>query len=1121
MNYKKTNNITGWVICAIACIVYISTAEAGGSLWDCGEFISCCFKVQIPHPPGAPLFVMIGRLFIVLFGDNPLTAAKAVNIMSALASGFTILFLFWSITHFARKLVRQSAEASLTTIQVLIVMGAGATGALAYAFSDSFWYSAVEGEVYALSSFFTAIVFWCILKWEEQADEPGADRWIVFIFFLIGMSIGVHLLSILNIPTIIMIYYFRKRSSIPYQRVRKYFIRILIVGGILAVIGSLMAAQNEASSGIPFDGTVAGLMLFGTLAVVGLLYLFEYIGKAKKEQYGGVYIFLLGGCALELFVQIGVIQYSIKAASVFDRIFVNSFNLPFFTGFTVFFILLAAGIYLALRYAGKKNWRLLTLALWCFVFILIGYSPYVTTMLRSNADPGIDMFNVDNPITLEGYLNREQYGDFPLLYGQNFTARPIDYKETSTRYVKSRNRYIDGGKKGYNVFAKEDKMIFPRMWDMGNDQGHADYYAQFLGARKLQDGTYDFEKDADGHSLRPNFTDNLSYYLSYQNYYMYVRYFLWNFSGKQNDNQGLFNNNVRDGNWITGIAPVDNALYGDQSAMPNSLKKNKAHNTLFALPLLLGLIGMLYQYKKDSGHAIAITLLFLITGVGIVVYINQSGMQPRERDYAYVGSFFAFAIWIGLSVTYFAEVALSRSKQLIKRMLSSGAAFFITVLVLFILVGLQFPAALITSVILLLLYALLTAGLPYLLNMFQSPKAIIATTLLICLLVPALMVQQEWDDHDRSNKQTARDLARNILESCAPNAILFTFADNDTYPLWYAQEVEGIRPDVRIVITTLLGTDWRMNQLRYKMNESAPIDIIWNEQQIEGDKRSVAFYQPSAQFPQNTYYDLYDVMKNYLGDDTHADSRGYLNLPVNKFSIPVDEKTVRANGTVNTTDSIVSEVRFQLPKNVLYKNDLAMLNIIAANKWQRPIYFTGAYDELGLTAYLRRDGMAYRLVPVPNSFANTDHMLDVVMNKFSSGNAQIPGVYFDEENRRHLKAIRKTMAELAFDLSYQNRKAEAVKVLQKADNLFDEANFPYGITSRGNDHNHTSLLFLQACYQAGELTIAKKVTASLQADLQQQEKYYNTLTEEQKVQMYYDIQETNKMLADLAQSGKR
>jgi hypothetical protein len=1027
MLFTRINNLIGWVVFLIAATVYILTAEAGGSLWDCGEFVSSCFKVQIPHPPGAPLFVIIGRVFIVLFGDNPLTAAKAVNIMSALASAFTILFLFWTITHFARKIMGLKTSETLSTSQVISIMGAGVVGALAYTFSDSFWYSAVEGEVYALSSFFTAIVFWAILKWENHADEADADKWIVFIFFMMGLSIGVHLLNLLTIPAIVMVYYFKKQDSFNYALIRKWFVRIIGVGGVLAFIGGLVVANAEVNPerGVEMDSTLGGLMLLGTIAAIGLLYYLESLNKGNKKTYAGIYIFFVIACAITGIVQVGVIQYTVKFAGTFDRIFVNNFGLPFFTGFATFFVLIAGLIWYGLNVAASKGWSMLRLGIWCLTFMLIGYSSYLTTMIRSSANPSVDMYNVDNPISLVGYLGREQYGDFPLLYGQKFSARPIDVKTTGMRYQKSTDKYIELGEDRKYVFAAEDKMVFPRVWDLSNDQNHADYYAYFLGINRLQDGTYE---------RSPNQVDNIKYFFGYQLNWMYFRYFMWNFSGKQNDNQGLFAGNVRDGNWITGIAPIDELLYGDQSAMPDSLKNNKAHNTLFALPFILGLLGMYFHYKKKKSDFGVNFLMFFFTGFAIVLYLNQAGYQPRERDYAYVGSFYAFAVWIGLGVL------------MVKELLSK--------------------------------------------SINQTTAAGLAT--LVCILaVPALMASQEWDDHDRSNKVIARDLAKDYLESCAPNAILFTFGDNDTYPLWYAQEVEGIRKDIRVINYSLLGIDWYINQLRYKVNESPAIDVIWSADQIEGSKRDYIEYKPNASMPDDKFYNLYDVMKNYVGKDNPDNDYSF---PVKNVTVPVDVATAIKNGTVNATDSVLSSLDFSLPRNALMKNELAVLNIIAANNWKRPIYFTNAGAELGFDQYLRRDGLSYRLAPVKNSRVNTDWMLDKLTNKFAFGNADKAGVYFDEENRRHLGGIRSAYAELAIDLASKNRKEEAKAVLNKVDKMMHESNFGYGLTSRGNLHNRNSLLFLEACYLAGDQALIQKVSAAVKKDLQQQVTYYNTLS---------------------------
>ncbi len=1033
MQFKKINNITGWVVFLIASVVYIMTAEAGGSFWDCGEFVSSCYKLQIPHPPGAPLFVILGRIFIIFFGDNPLNAAKAVNMMSALSSSFTILFLFWTITHFARRIIDIKNTSIPTAYQIWMIMGAGVVGALSYTFSDSFWFSAVEGEVYALSSFFTAIVFWAILKWENQADEPGADRWIVFIFFMMGLSIGVHLLNLLTIPAIVMVYYFRRRETFNYSLMRSWFIRIAVIGGALAFVVALIAGAADAGENSAMDGTIAGLVILGTVMAIGLLFAIEKFNANNKAYFGGVYIFFLIGCAVTGIIQVGVIQYSIKLAGSFDRWFVNGAGMPFFTGFSIFFCLVAAAIWYGLHIATKKLWPYLTLAIWCIAFMFIGYSTYLTTMIRSSANPSVDMYNVDNPMSLVGYLGREQYGDFPLLYGQKFTAQPIDLKNTGMRYQKARDKYIEVGQDKKYIYAAEDKMLFPRVWDASDDQYHAYYYANFLGIPKLKDGTYE---------RAPNQADNIKFFVGYQFYWMYFRYFMWNFSGKQNDIQGVYIGNTRDGNWITGIPFIDNILYGDQSQLPDSLKKNKANNKLFALPFILGLIGFFYQRKKRGDDAFSNLLMFFFTGFAILLYLNQAGNQPRERDYAYVGSFYAFAVWIGLGVMGIASF-------LQKKLNATTAAALATI---------------------------------------------------VCLLaVPALMAQQEWDDHDRSKKVLSRDLAKDYLESCAPNAILFTFGDNDTYPLWYAQEVEGIRPDIRVINYSLLGIDWYINELRYKVNQSAPIDVIWSAEQIEGSKRDYAMYRPKPNIPEDRFYDLFDLMKNYVGSDdrTKMEDRGngepLSTFPVRKFSVPVDKAFVLANKTVNPTDSVVNEMRFELPKSSMMKNDMAVLNIIAANKWNRPIYFTNPQIELGFDQFLRRDGLSHRLIPVQNSRVNTNWMKDKALNVFAAGNADIKGVYFDEENRRHLNSIRSAYADLAIDLANTGRKEEARKVLEKVDKMMDEENFSYGMVSRGNMHNRNSLMFLEACYMADAKKLIEKVGIAVSKDLKQQIQYYDSL----------------------------
>ena len=977
MKFNRVNNIAGWMAFAIATTVYLMTMEASASFWDCGEFISACYKLQIPHPPGAPLFVLLGKFFIILFGNHAGTAAIAVNAMSAVASGFTILFLFWSVTHFAQKLVRQN-NAPLTGQQVVTVIGAGMVGALAYTFSDSFWYSAVEGEVYALSSFFTALVFWAVLKWERQADQPYSDRWLIFIFYAMGLSIGVHLLNLLSIPAIIMVYYFK---------------------------------------------------------------------KYKPSVRGGILAFVIG-CTITGVVQKFLIQSTIKGAGSMDVYFVNNLGLPFFSGFAFFFLLIIAGIVWAMRFAVKKRYPVMKLALWSMSFLLLGYSTYLTTMIRSNANPAVDMFNVDNPVSLAGYLGRDQYNDWPILYGPDFIDR-APYTEGGARYTKFEQQYVNTGNYLKSDWANTASAhLFPRMWDNADDRQQQDCYLRFTG----------LEKDE-----APSMKDNIAYFTRYQAGWMYFRYFMWNFAGKQNDLQGF--GNARDSNWVSGISFVDNKLYGNQSALPQTVKdNNKSNNTLFLLPLVLGIVGLVFQYRRKRTDFLVNLLLFFFTGLAIVIYLNQSGYQPRERDYAYVGSFYAFAIWIGIGV-----LAVTQLLQRIIKMRMAAA------------------------------YA----------------------AIVICLLaVPVLMACQEWDDHDRSNKTLATDMARNYLESCPANAILFTAEDNDTYALWYLQEVEGLRPDVRVVVSTIFSADWYINQLRYKVNNSDPFDVIFTPEQIRGSNRDVVYFDKVSGYNSDKYYDLYSTLKQVTGSDepqyTRQTDDGVLHLlPICKYTIPVDLQTVKSNGTVLPGDSVVSELRFDLgDKRYLLKNDLAQLAVIAANQWKRPICFTNdrTAADLGLGKYARLEGMTYRLTPVENSRVNNDVAYKNIMEKFRYGKrAAKKPVYYDEENRRRMNYIRLAHAQVAIGLAQAGRKEEARKVLERFDQQVSEQDFPYGMTSnRGNMHNAFASEFLRACYMADDKVLAKKVSASIKKDLREQLAYYHamgseSMTDEQLITTAYSL----------------
>jgi hypothetical protein len=974
MQFNRVNNIVGWIVGLTACTVFVMTAEATGSFWDCGEFISSCYKIQIPHPPGAPLFVLMGRFFIILFGDSPHTAARAVNFMSAIASGLSILFLFWSITHFARRIVQQGVRsAEPDRRQVFTIMACGVVGALGYAFTDSFWYSAVEGEVYASSAFFTALVFWAILKWEREADKPGADRWIVFIFYMMGLSIGVHLLNLLTIPAVVMVYYFR---------------------------------------------------------------------RYKTTTWGTIIAFVIG-CAITGIVQKFVIQYTIKGAMDFDIFFVNSMNMPFFVGFGFFFVALTVALIAVNRWAIRKRWYYLKMAVWCAGFMLLGYSTYFTTMIRSNADPGVDMYNVDNPVSLEGYLSREQYGDWPILYGPDFEDQ-APRVDAGPLFVKGKEKYEVAGRVWSQDWVHTSSShLFPRMWDPGNDRDQRTAYIAFSGMS---------DQDV------PTMFDNIKYFVAYQNWEMFLRYFLWNYSGKQNDVQGF--GNIRDGNAITGIPLIDNCLlHADQSQLPDSIhKNNKSYNRLFLLPVILGMIGLFLQVNRNRGDFLVTLLLFFFTGFAIVIYLNQAGFQPRERDYAFAGACYAFAIWIGLGVI--------KVEEWLGQVAFKGRAD---------IAG----------------YA--AAGLCF-------------------LAVPVLMGSQEWNDHDRSKKTLPRDIGKDYLESCPKNAILFAFGDNDTYPLWYSQEVEGIRPDVRVMNYSLLGEAWYINQLRYKVNESAPFDVLFTPEQIQGNNRDAVVINPLPGFDQEKYYDAYSLFRNVVGSDdpkyttTGEDGQTYSFLPVRHLSVPVDLGTVRANGTADPGDSVVSELRLDInpKKNYLFKNELAVLAIIAANKWQRPICFNSTYEigDLGLAKYVRQNGLAGQLVPVEPKDAsfgdyNNDLAYNNMMTKFGYGNADIPGVYYDEENRRHLNTLRAAHAQLAFSLITDGKLDSARNLLEHFDRNVLESNFPYGMTSRDNEQNHVSMSFLLACYRSKDLKLAAKVAASIRKDVEQQLRYYNSLGESQ------------------------
>lgn len=1033
MNFSKVNNITGWIILLIATATYTLTREATASFWDCGEFIACANEIGIPHPPGSPLFTMLGRLFIVLFsGGNPANAASSVNLLSAVASGFAILFLFWTITHFARKMFVNHGE-NLSQQQIITVMASGVVGALAYTFSDTFWFSAVEGEVYALSSFFTALIIWSMLKWEHAyelaknvVEKNRADRWIVFIFFMVGLSITVHLLNLLTVPAIVMIYFYKKYTPTVGKSILAFLVSCVMTGIILW----------------------------------------------------------------------GMVYFIPRTSAFFDRFFVNSFGLPFNSGFAFFFILLGVISWVLLRVAKTLNYSGLRLGVWCFLVMLLGYSTYITSIIRSNANPGIDMSNVDNPMSLAAYFGREQYGSAPLITGPHFGALPADkngdgyydIKKGRMKWGKLGNKYIELGNDIEYDYDSKDIMFFPRIWDVTNQQEHTRFYTEWLNKTPYRD-----------QSGRPvydppiTYSDNINWFFSYQMSLMYWRYFMWNFSGRQNDLQGF--GNKRDGNWQTGISFIDNQMLGDQSKVPDALKENKANNKLFLLPFLLGILGCVYQFLKKRNDWVVTFLLFFFTGIAIGLYLNMPGNQPRERDYAFVGSFYAFAIWIGLAVTAFVKL-VKETRQMSFNTLIYGAVLTFVVTA-FSLMNFQGGIVIKIALMVAALYAIFTAALTAILKATSGngskEQVVNIATAVVCMIAPILMANQEWDDHDRSKKTLARDNAKNYLESCAPNAILFCFGDNDTYPLWYAQEVERVRPDIRIVNTSLLGIDWYINQLRYKVNESDSVDVLWSKDQIIGDRRQQLQYIQAKNIPADEYFPLLDVMKNVVGKGENS-----MVLPVKKFRVPVDSATVFSNGTLNNGETAPAEMRFELPDNDANptRDELIILNVIASNQWKRPIYFTSTQIGLGLEPFLRKDGLAYRLTPVRSGAeggVDVDVMYNNLMNKFSSGGANVKGVYFDEENRRQLYTMRQSYAELASVLIAKGRLDDAKKVVLKSDRLIPDINVPYAMPSRYEFHDQASRMLMEAAYGSGAKELADKIHTALTKDLNQQMEYIASL----------------------------
>lgn len=992
--YRLWDNILGWAVFAVAAFTYLMTLEPTMSLWDCSEFIASAYKLEVGHPPGAPLFMILGRFFANFAGGDESRVAMMINAMSGLASALTILFLFWTITHLARRIFLKN-ESDYTTGRIIAVLGAGLTGALAYAFSDTFWFSAVEGEVYATSSLFTAVVFWAMLRWEDVAGEPHADRWIILIALMMGLSIGVHLLNLLAIPAIVFLWYFRKYTfswkgfavSIGVSVLLLVLIMYGIIPGIIRVT-SAFELFFVNSLGMPFNsGMYIHLLLFIAALILSVWYSFTHSN--------GLMIFILAGATLLLS---GVWLLT-------DSLLLN-------------IVFLAAVVYGAWFLSTRQRVALNTI-LTALLVIVIGYSSFAAIVIRSTANPPMNENNPSNPFALLYYLNREQYGQRPLFYGPYYNAPVTDYVKGKPTYNPSGGKYIITNRETKREYDERFMTLFPRMWS--DSQDHIREYEQYVGDKGKPVRVND-PQTGEATTLRvPTFGQNLGFMFRYQLGFMYFRYFMWNFSGRQNDVQST--GGPVNGNWITGINFLDAPRTGSVKDMPDDMKNDPSRNRYYLLPLLLGLVGFLWHFNRDVRNWWIVVLLFVMTGIAIVIYLNQYPNQPRERDYAYAASFYAFTVWIGLGVLALFELLRK------------------------------------------------AAG--------ETPAAVIASVLTFAA-VPVVMGSQNWDDHDRSGRYLARDVAFNYLNTCAPNAIIFTGGDNDTFPLWYAQEVEDVRTDVRVCNLMLLNTDWYIDQMKYKAYTSEPLPIsLPKELYYDGVNNQVAVLErvkepATAKEVMKFITSGSDVSKLKLyGEDLWY-------IPTRTVRIPVDRAKVLANGTVRPEDAdrIVPYIDINLKGSWIMKNQLLVLDILAHNDWDRPIYFVAGQteDALGLEEYFQLEGLAYRLVPVKGvnkgwfeyGRIDTEILYENLMNRFSWRGAPDPDVYIDYYHKRTLTVVRARLnhARLARELAAQGDTARAVQVIDRCLELFP-------VSKLGYDFYFGDII--SACFTAGQKEKAKEL----------------------------------------------
>ncbi len=1070
--YKFVNNLTGWITFLIAATVYCLTIEPTASFWDCPEFITTGYKLEVGHPPGAPFFMLVANFFS-LFASGPSEVARMVNYMSALMSGACILFLFWSITHLVRKLVVKD-ENHITRGQMATIMGSGVVGALAYTFSDTFWFSAVEGEVYAFSSLFTAIVFWLILKWEDVADQPHSDRWLILIAYLTGLSIGVHLLNLLCLPAIVLVYYYKK---VPGANAK---------GSLLALIGSAVLVA------VVLYGIVPGIVK------VGGWFELLFVNTLGMPFNTGVivYIILLAACLIWGVYESYTEKDKMRMAISFV-LTIAMLGIPFYghgAGAVVIGIIVIALLWLylnpktqdRLKEKYRVSARTLNTALLCTMMMVIGYSSYALIVIRSTANTPMDQNSPEDIFTLGEYLGREQYGTRPLFYGPAYTSKvALDVKDgycqprisyNGTKFIRKEKATPDEKDSYIEIPGRVDyeyaqNMLFPRMYS----SAHTQQYEAWQDVKG-----YEVPYDQCGEMIMvkmPTQWENIKFFFSYQLNWMYWRYFMWNFVGRQNDIQGF--GEIEHGNWITGIDFIDNLLIGDQTLLPTDLKENKGHNVFYGLPLLLGIIGLLWQaYRGQKGiqQFWIVFFLFFMTGIAIVLYLNQTPSQPRERDYAYAGSFYAFAIWIGMGVAGLI--------QLLSKWMQGKAA-----------------AKAGTS----------DEGEAPELNPSLAVALIVSV---VCLLIPIQMASQTWDDHDRSDRYMARDFGQNYLMSLqeSGNPIIYTNGDNDTFPLWYNQETEGFRTDARTCNLSYLNTDWYIDQMKRPAYDSPSLPITWDRMDyVEGTneyitvqpeyKKSIdALYaqaekealagNPEAkinvqkEFGENPY-ELKNILKYWVRNK----NKELQVIPTDSVVIKVDKEAVRRSGMLLPGDSIPDYMPIKLrtkdsqgnyhPKRALYKSELMMLEMLAEANWERPIYIAvsvGQENQLGLDNYFIQEGLAYRFTPFDTNKTgvkiDSEKMYDNLMNKFKFGGIDKPGIYIDENAMRMCYSHRRIFAQLIGQLLAEGKNDKARAALEYAEKMIPACNVPY-------DWQNGSLQMAEAWYKLGEMEKGDHIAQAL------------------------------------------